>query len=221
MLPNATKTKGRPREFHYPLGCKCGYSTNTPAHYRQHAVTCTVAKPIDTFRVSKESTEESLRRINEDNQGNEISFLRKQLQEKDKQLHKKDRQIQELMQILHTKEIRERDKFDKEPGNDTIQRKRKSRKSSSRPNLTEPQRRAIAKRQNWKCNNPHGVCNLPGELAGYDIDHVIPRWKNGSDHPDNLQALCPGCHRFKTDHERIDREAWESLCDRLEALPDP
>jgi 5-methylcytosine-specific restriction endonuclease McrA len=41
------------------------------------------------------------------------------------------------------------------------------------------------------------------ELQEYDIDHVIPLSCGGTDDTDNLQALCPGCHRRKTDQERL------------------
>ena len=30
-----------------------------------------------------------------------------------------------------------------------------------------------------------------------DVDHILPRIKGGTDHPDNLQLLCSGCNRSK------------------------
>ena len=30
-----------------------------------------------------------------------------------------------------------------------------------------------------------------------DVDHIVPRSRGGSDHPDNLQLLCSGCNRSK------------------------
>lgn len=224
-------SRGRPRLFNFPLVCQCGYTTSVAYHYRRHAQTCSKALPIESYYIKNDSTE------NEDDPGRrsqavtsdtgEITFLRNQVIQKDQQLLDKDKTIKKLI-TDHEKQMREKDRqihelmkdrWIKEQHEESVEKpKKRSKKSSSRPNLTEPERRAIAKRQDWKCNNPHGVCNLPGELEAFDIDHVIPRWKNGSDHPDNLQALCPGCHRFKTDHERVDREAWESLCARLEAL---
>lgn len=30
-----------------------------------------------------------------------------------------------------------------------------------------------------------------------DVDHILPRSKGGTDHPDNLQLLCAGCNRSK------------------------
>ena len=30
-----------------------------------------------------------------------------------------------------------------------------------------------------------------------DVDHMLPRSRGGTDHPDNLQLLCSGCNRSK------------------------
>ena len=30
-----------------------------------------------------------------------------------------------------------------------------------------------------------------------DVDHILPRSRGGTDHPDNLQLLCSGCNRSK------------------------
>ena len=45
-----------------------------------------------------------------------------------------------------------------------------------------------------------GVCvgcdtHFPFRLM--DVDHILPRSKGGTDHPDNLQLLCSGCNRSK------------------------
>ena len=34
-----------------------------------------------------------------------------------------------------------------------------------------------------------------------EVDHVVPRSRGGSDHPDNLQLLCPNCNRIKGDRD--------------------
>ena len=79
---------------------------------------------------------------------------------------------------------------------------RKRKQTPARLYRTEFQRRQIAKRQNWICAGEH--CTLEGkELQEYDIDHIFPLSLGGSEDPDNLQALCPACHRRKTDRERL------------------
>ena len=87
-------------------------------------------------------------------------------------------------------------------------KKRKDRYAdvaATRRSLTEPERRKIAQGQGWRCVNPDGGCLLPGELQEYDIDHVVPVWMGGKDATENMQALCPACHRRKTSRERCER----------------
>ena len=85
---------------------------------------------------------------------------------------------------------------------DEVKQLRK-RKRATRINRSEPERRKIAERQNWKCASD--TCDLAGKLEAYDLDHIVPLWKGGEDTEDNLQALCPACHRKKTDMERVER----------------
>ena len=47
-----------------------------------------------------------------------------------------------------------------------------------------------------------GVCNgcvthFPFRVM--EVDHILPRSRGGTDHPDNLQVLCSGCNRSKGD----------------------
>ena len=95
-------------------------------------------------------------------------------------------------------------------------RKRKDRyadAAAKRRVLREPERRAIARRQDWRCANPDGRCLLPGELDEFDIDHITPLCEGGGDVPANMQALCPACHRWKSTGERIARATSSSQPD--------
>ena len=76
-------------------------------------------------------------------------------------------------------------------------------KRTKRKRMTEPQRRKIALRQNFKCANPDGKCKLTDALEEYDVDHVIPLFLGGDDEERNMQALCPACHRRKTENEAL------------------
>lgn len=42
-----------------------------------------------------------------------------------------------------------------------------------------------------------GQCQSCGAAASH-VDHVVPKHMGGTDEPGNLQALCSGCHAFKT-----------------------
>jgi len=49
--------------------------------------------------------------------------------------------------------------------------------------------------QNGKCN----ACEAEMEIRNFEIDHIIPRSKNGADTYENFQLLCGSCNRIKGD----------------------
>lgn len=65
-----------------------------------------------------------------------------------------------------------------------------------RRHITPIERNSIAQKQDYKCNTCHQL--LP---VVYEIDHVHELCDGGEDNHDNLQALCPNCHRSKTQFE--------------------
>ena len=40
-------------------------------------------------------------------------------------------------------------------------------------------------------------CRMVFPFRNFDVDHVIPQSRGGSDHRENLQLLCPACNRLK------------------------
>lgn len=63
--------------------------------------------------------------------------------------------------------------------------------------VSQADKKKVAFKQNYKCNLCHVI--LP---PTYEVDHIIPLFKAGGNTLENLQALCPGCHRNKTENER-------------------
>jgi predicted O-linked N-acetylglucosamine transferase (SPINDLY family) len=131
-----------------------------------------------------------------------IETLQRELHDNKKQLAAKDRQIQEQAEEMSKMMFLLQERFidvSKELKEVLKRKDRYADKVTKRVHRTEPKRRKIAIRQNWKCADQE-CCK---ELEEYDIDHIIPLSLGGTEDDNNLQALCPGCHRRKTDRERI------------------
>ena len=67
-----------------------------------------------------------------------------------------------------------------------------SGKSSVSRSVSETKKKYVASRQKWKC----GKCGNMLD-ATYEVDHKIELQNGGTNHVDNLWALCPNCHREK------------------------
>jgi hypothetical protein len=68
-----------------------------------------------------------------------------------------------------------------------------SGRNSSKRSVSESKKKYVAAMQGWKC----GDCerSLP---AWFEVDHVISLEHGGSNHIDNLKAVCRDCHGKKT-----------------------
>lgn len=73
-----------------------------------------------------------------------------------------------------------------------------SGKKSTKRSVSETKKKFVAARQNWHCEN----CKrqLP---AWFEVDHKIRLEHGGSNHIDNLVALCRDCHGEKTAIENL------------------
>ena len=58
-------------------------------------------------------------------------------------------------------------------------------------------KKRVAAGQKWSC----AACRTL-LTASYEIDHIEPVYLGGSNDATNLQALCPECHRCKTQRDR-------------------
>ena len=70
--------------------------------------------------------------------------------------------------------------------------------NSTKRSVSETKKKFVAAEQGWKC----GDCKhqLP---AWFEVDHKIRLDSGGSNHIDNLVALCRDCHGKKTAHENL------------------
>jgi hypothetical protein len=73
-----------------------------------------------------------------------------------------------------------------------------SGKKSSKRSVSETKKKFVASRQNWRC----GHCDKQ-LTAWFEVDHKIRLEYGGSNHIDNLVALCRECHGEKTTIENL------------------
>ncbi|MCY4262496.1 MAG: DNA methyltransferase [Candidatus Dadabacteria bacterium] len=53
-------------------------------------------------------------------------------------------------------------------------------------------------------------CDMYFPFRVMEVDHILPRAKGGTDHPDNLQLLCSGCNRSKGNKTMAEWRAAQS-----------
>lgn len=68
-----------------------------------------------------------------------------------------------------------------------------SGKTSNKRSVSETKKKFVASNQNWKCNS----CKQQ-LTAWFEVHHTQPLEHGGSNHVDNLEALCRNCHGEKT-----------------------
>jgi 5-methylcytosine-specific restriction endonuclease McrA len=73
-----------------------------------------------------------------------------------------------------------------------------SGKKTTKRSVSETKKKFVASRQNWCC----GDCQQQLS-AWFEVDHKIRLEHGGSNHIDNLVALCRECHGKKTAMENL------------------
>jgi rubredoxin len=79
-----------------------------------------------------------------------------------------------------------------------VQRMMNSGKKGTKRSVSETKKKFVASRQSWKCGDCGDQLN-----AWFEVDHKIRLEHNGSNHVDNLVALCRECHGKKTTFENL------------------
>lgn len=75
----------------------------------------------------------------------------------------------------------------------TVKTRDDSNLKTTKRSVSDSKKKFIASKQGWKCKECHQI--LP---ATFEVDHIIRLQYGGSNEINNLQALCPNCHRNKT-----------------------
>jgi len=73
-----------------------------------------------------------------------------------------------------------------------------SGKKATKRSVSETKKKYVASNQDWKCGDCG--CKLP---AWFEVDHKVRLEYGGSNHVDNLVALCRDCHGKKTAIENL------------------
>ena len=71
-------------------------------------------------------------------------------------------------------------------------------KKGTKRSVSETKKKFVASRQSWKCGDCGDQLN-----AWFEVDHKIRLEYGGSNHVDNLVALCRECHGKKTTIENL------------------
>ncbi len=82
-----------------------------------------------------------------------------------------------------------------------------------------PKRRDLGKLPNYRTHRHRLYGEQEGNCVGcglhfpfniMDVDHILPKSRGGTDHPDNLQLLCSGCNRSKGSRTMAEWRASQS-----------
>jgi|UniRef100_A0A6C0H280 5-methylcytosine-specific restriction endonuclease McrA len=73
-----------------------------------------------------------------------------------------------------------------------------SGKKATKRSVSETKKKFVASRQNWKCGDCQDQLS-----AWFEVDHKVRLEYGGSNHIDNLVALCRECHGKKTTIENL------------------
>ncbi len=71
----------------------------------------------------------------------------------------------------------------------------------------------VLKRAGFHCE----LCGISADERALQVDHIVPRNRGGSNHPENLQALCVSCNASKRDRDDTDFRAVRRSFEHREA----
>ena len=75
-----------------------------------------------------------------------------------------------------------------------------SHRKQSTGYISGTKRYEVLKRAHFRCE----LCGVSADIKALEVDHIVPRNKDGSDDITNLQALCYSCNATKRDRDDTD-----------------
>lgn len=72
------------------------------------------------------------------------------------------------------------------------------KEDDNKRHVSEATKKLVAAKQQWTC----GLCKRMLDET-YEVDHIVPLYKGGTNNISNLMALDPICHRKKTNADRL------------------
>lgn len=70
--------------------------------------------------------------------------------------------------------------------------------NTTKRSVSESKKKFVASRQQWACAH----CNTPLDYT-FEVDHIVELQHGGTNHVDNLEALCRNCHGKKTFRSKL------------------
>jgi HNH endonuclease len=70
--------------------------------------------------------------------------------------------------------------------------------TNNKRSVSESKKKFVASQQDWTCHNCREKLK-----ATFEVDHIVPLFKGGTNHIDNLRALCLECHRLHTISDKL------------------
>ena len=73
-----------------------------------------------------------------------------------------------------------------------------SGQNTTKRSVSETKKKFKAASQDWKC------FDCKKQLDGlFEVDHIVPLHKGGTNHIENLHALCVNCHKLRTVSDKL------------------
>lgn len=100
--------------------------------------------------------------------------------------------IKDLINLFFLKSLSRNNKVNK-VGTDIKSKGADIRSTIEKRKVTPLTKKIVASNQKWICSHCKELLDYT-----YEVDHIIPLFKGGSNQLNNLQALCRNCHGRKT-----------------------